>query len=196
MTKVLRAFKPVVALVMLAAFPAVGWSNASVPEHHYVLRSEAAGTPTQGGALLFTGKRIVIPVVAVEPGKPDTTFEVHSEVDPTLIVWAGAQLRFMLGNADAGMPHGLDVTAHAPPYPQTLDLSLMKRTPRDVPMHGARTLEQAVAVTGLVKPATGRGMQIAVRSTGWFSLGPGIYYYVCPVPGHARRGMYGKIIAR
>lgn len=196
MNGVAQGLERAVALATLLALPAAAWSTTNVPERGYVLRSEAAGTPVHRGVLRFTGRRIVIPVVAVEPGKPDTTFEVHGEVDPTLVVPVGARLRFELANADAGMPHGLDVTARIPPYPQMLHLSTLKRTHGEVAVHDPGTLMQAVAITGLVRPATGSGAHIEVRSTDWFSLRRGAYYYVCHVPGHASRGMYGKIVVR
>ena len=140
--------------------------------------SKDTGTLTANGAVRFSGARIEIPVIAVEPGKPDTTFEVHGKVNPTIIVPAGAKLRFVLANADEEMPHGLDVTLSAPTY------SLLPH------------LKKNVAVTGTVNPRIYGKKTLAVKKTGWFTLKPGIYYYVCPIPGHAKQGMYGKIIVR
>ena len=164
--------------------------------HQYVSSSDAAGVVSKHGVLRFTGKRIVIPVIAVEPDKPDTTFEVHDEVDPTLVVPAGSELQFTLVNTDEGMKHGLDVTARAPPYGQTPHLPMMEMPHQHAPLSGSDTIKKAIAATSLVHPATSNRKWIAVRATAWFSLKPGIYYYVCPVPGHAKRGMYGEIIAR
>lgn len=169
---------------------------------HYVHKSENAGTVTQTGAVHFNGQRIEIPVTAVAPGKPDTTFEVHGKVNPTLIVPADARLRFVLANADKEMPHGLDVTVSAPPYRQMPHLPMMKTSDRGGTMSKAGAMgrfgmmKKVVAGTGIVGPNAGSRKKLALRETGWFSLKPGTYYYVCPVPGHAKQGMYGKLIVR
>lgn len=195
MKTLLWMLEPGVVMLMLAGFPAAAFSGEHIALYQYVSRSEAAGVVDKHGALHFRGNRIVIPVVAVEPGKPDTTFEVHDEVNPTLVVPAGAELQFTLGNADEGMQHGLDVTARAPTYGQEPHLPMMAMAGRPGMTSGSGTMEKTVAATGLVSPATGNKSRLALRGTGWFSLKPGTYYYVCPVPGHARRGMYGKIVA-
>lgn len=133
-------------------------------------------------------------MIAVEPGKPDTTFEVHGKVNPTLIVPAGAKLRFELANADGEMPHGLDVTVSVPPYGQRPHLPMMKMAGHGGMTSGSGMMGKAVASTGVVGPNTGSKKQLAIGETGWFTLKPGTYYYVCPIPGHAKQGMHGKLV--
>jgi len=149
-----------------------------VPRAQYLQKSTQAGTQTDK-QLVFEGKRITVPVVAVAPASPDTTFEIHGKVNPTIILPAGAKVRFKLGNADGGMPHGLVVTSQSPPYPDNV----------------REKIRPPLAGTGYVDRAKSK-MHLQVAETGWFKLKPGTYYYVCPVPAHARNGMYGKIIVK
>ncbi len=178
------------------------FAASGVPTSQYVSASKDAGTLTPNGFVRFSGTRIEIPVIAVEAGKPDTTFEVHGKVNPTLIVPAGAKLRFVIANADAGMPHGLDVTLSAPPYGVLPHLPVMSgammnsKSMRQSMMGGAVMMKKSAAATGTVNPKANGRKSLAVKKTGWFTLKPGTYYYVCPIPGHAKQGMYGKIIVR
>lgn len=191
----MKAMLPMIAgAALILSMPA--FAAQSVPAEQYVHKNEQAGTLTPKGAVSFRGARINIPVIAVEPGKPDTTFEVHGKVNPTLIVPAGAKLHFALANADGEMPHGLDVTASAPPYGQMPHLPMMKMSGHGGRMSGSGMMKKIVASTGVVGANAGNKEQFAVRETGWFTLGPGTYYYVCPIPGHAKQGMYGNIIVR
>lgn len=188
------------AAALVASIPAFAAPGVSVSQ--YVSASKDAGTLTPNGSVRFSGTRIEIPVIAVEPGKPDTTFEVHGKVNPTLIVPAGAKLRFVLANADTGMPHGLDVTLSAPPYgvlphlPMMAGTMMNSKSMRRSMMGGAVMMKKSAAATGTVNPKADGRKSLAVKKTGWFTLKPGTYYYVCPIPGHAKQGMYGKIIVR
>lgn len=197
----MKAMLPMIAgAALILSMPA--FAAQSVPAEQYVHKSEQAGTLIPKGVVSFRGARINIPVIAVEPGKPDTTFEVHGKVNPTLIVPAGARLRFVLGNADKAMPHGLDVTVSAPPYGQMPHLPMMKMPGKGGMMGNSGMMgrsgmmKKVAATTGVVGPNAGGRGKLAVRETGWVALKAGTYYYVCPVPGHAKQGMYGKIIAR
>lgn len=185
------------ALAAMAAgssFPA--FSEQSVTAARYIHTSAQAGAVTTTGAVRFSGAQIEIPIIAVEPGNPDTTFEVHDKVNPTLIVPAGARLRFTLANADGGMPHALDVTASAPPYREVPHLSMTKSSDEREKTNDSSMMKKAVATTGVVAPNNGNKKRLAVRDTDWFTLKPGTYYYVCPIRGHAKQGMYGKLVVR
>lgn len=128
---------------------------------------------------MFSGNRISVPVVAVAPGSPDKTFEIHGKVNPTIVLPAGAKVRFKLGNADEGLPHGLAVTRDSPPYP--VDVK--------------KKINPPIAGTGYVNRANSK-TSMRVAGTGWFTLKSGTYYYVCPVPTHAHGGMFGKIVVK
>lgn len=178
----------VFALLGSLTISTIAIADDQVTLEAYKTASNTAGTLTKSGAVSFSGKKITIPTFAVEPGKPDTTFEVHGKVNPTILVPASSQLKFELTNMDGGMPHGLVVTTKAPPYKQVPHLSQSD--------HDDNHEAGLIASTGLSGPADGKTTVIHVRQTKWFKLLPGTYYYVCPVPGHAHKGMYGKIIAK
>ena len=161
-----------------------------VPGTGYLHRSAQAGT-LRGNEVIFSGRRITIPVVAVAPGAPDTTFEVHGQVNPTLVVPAGAKIRFELANMDGGMPHGLDVTVESPPY--ATNPRLPRPATARAPVHALGSSSRHGTIAVGVVPRS-RGGHVAVKRSAWFTLAPGRYYYVCPIPGHARSGMHGRIV--
>lgn len=171
-----------IPLLLLAAMATAHAQTA--PTKQYLQHSQHAGQPTDDGRIHFTGQQITIPVVAVEPGKPDTTFEVHDRVNPTLVVPANTRIQITLVNMDGGMAHGLDVTRRPPPYKAATSLPV------------AQPNGSVIALTGAVPPHQEDDQRITLKHTDWFKLKPGQYYYACPVPGHAHKGMYGKIIAR
>lgn len=157
-------------------------------------RSAQAGV-LRGHHIVFSGHRITVPVVAVEPGAPDTTFEVHGHVDPTLIVPAGAKLHFELVNLDKGMAHGLVITRKGPPYTNNPKLPIGK-TPKKSTSGVFGNSSQLLPVSvGVIGPEE-NSKKVIVKKSVWFSLNAGIYHYVCPIPGHAKKGMYGMIIVR
>jgi len=166
-------------------------SAKTVSGNDYLHRSAQAGT-LRGNEVVFSGRRITVPVVAVAPGAPDATFEVHGQVNPTLVIPAGAKVRFELANVDKGMPHGLDVTIEGPPYAANPDLPLHK-TPGKRSANAPAAMGRHPVVSLGVAPKNGNG-PLVVKQSAWFTLKPGQYYYVCPVPGHASAGMHGRIV--
>ncbi len=133
-------------------------------------------------SLTFTGTSIHVNVVAVQPGEPDTTFEVGGLVNPTLHIRRGATITMTLVNMDYGrdMPHGLVLAREAPPYPY-MGTGMMGGG-YGIPPLAARTTDD-------LESATYASGSVQFRATS-----PGTYYYLCQVPGHAQDGMYGKII--
>ncbi|MGH8274714.1 MAG: sulfocyanin-like copper-binding protein [Gammaproteobacteria bacterium] len=88
---------------------------------------------------------------------------------------------------DAGMAHTLDVTTVAPPY---------AHVPKNIPVtppQNMRSVPGLFALTGKVPARRDRHAHLSKRSTAWFRLAPGTYYYVCAMPGHAQHGMYGTL---
>lgn len=166
----------------VAALPALALTMPAFAAHstqrsHFLQESAAAGT-LAGGEVDFTGNRITIPVAAGVPNTAPKRFDVHGRVNPTIVVPAGAKIRFELGNASP-MPHGLAVTRKAPPYPA----------------NAKSEIKPPIAGTGYVNPE-GSKTKLHVGGTGWVTLKPGTYYYVCPVPTHAQDGMYGKLVVK
>lgn len=173
----LKNYLPLFAIpALLIAVPAMGAHKA--PRSHYLQQSQQAGT-RKNDKIVFTGEHITVPVVAVAPGAPEKTFEVHGVVNPTIVLPAGVKVRFKLANADRGMPHGLAVTPKSPPYPKNVK----------------KEIKPPMAGTGYVSHENSK-TDLQVAATGWFTLKQGTYYYVCPVPTHAHDGMYGKIIVK
>ncbi len=146
---------------------------------------QGAAVDPATNTVTYQGTQVTIDVIAVQPGKPDTTFEVAGLVDPTVKVPRGATVTLDLVNMDYGsdMPHGLVVTRLPPPYPYTL-MPVMMRGGMwgGIPPLAART-EQDLQTA-----------HYASASMQFRAVTPGTYYYVCQVPGHAQHGMYGKLV--
>lgn len=181
----------ILAPVLATTLPATLALGAPPPgSAQTVLQKSAQAGTLHAGRVYFSGDTITIPVVAVAPGAPDQTFEIHAQVNPTLVVPPDAKLRFVLANNDAGMPHTLDVTLISPPYAR-IPVNVPAAVPDDI-----RSVPGLFAATGSVAARRGRHSSLPLRSTGWFRLAPGTYYYVCAIPGHARHGMYGMLVVR
>ncbi len=151
-----------------------------------VKHDDTTGTANKSAKLVtFTGRKIHLVFVAVEPGFPDTTYEVHKLVDPTISVPAGSVIRLTLVNMDygPGMIHGIAIGTKAPPYGGVMTL----------PLPGQLTS------IPLMMPRTGSNIK---KSSYWVCTvtftckKAGTYYYLCQMPAHAKAGMYGKFIVR
>jgi rusticyanin len=150
-----------------------------------VSASEAAlaGSQVPAGATVsraqhrvtFSGTSVRITVMASPAGGPDETFRIAGMVNPAIVVKAHAHVTMQLVNADPGTAHGLVIAAGG------AKSSWM-------PMLTAPLAFPGSAVWFLGNP-TSAGMHAATLS---FAVGtPGTYRYLCPVPGHAQKGMTG-----
>ncbi len=135
-------------------------------------------------SVMFMGHNIHMVMIAVEPGSPDQTFEIHKLVDPKLTVPAGANITLTILNMDygPGMIHGVIIGKAQPPY----------KTVVPVPVPGQ------IAEIPLTMPRTAKSIK---KSNYYFGTTtfkapgtPGTYYYLCQMPGHAKAGMYGKFV--
>ncbi|MHB1513178.1 MAG: cupredoxin domain-containing protein [Acidiferrobacter sp.] len=173
-------------MMMATSGPApVAGSRLSWRRGRMVLRnSELAGVHHGGRTLIFRGKRVAIALVAHAPRHPDMSFETGGLTNPTLCVSQGAQVTLEVMNMDygPGMAHGLVITSAKPPYPARL----------------RRHLPHVLADIPPLPPRSRARLQTAryAEQTVRFIAGrPGIYYYICPVPGHALAfRMYGRFI--
>ena len=135
-------------------------------------------------AVMFKGRNIHIVMVAVEPGSPDQTFEVHRLADPVIAVSAGAKITLTLLNMDYGgtMIHGVVIGKAGPPY----------KTIVTVPVAGQ------IAEIPLTMPRTSQSFRTSNYFVGTTTFqapsSPGRYYYFCQMPGHAKSGMYGQFV--
>lgn len=146
---------------------------------------QGATVDTATNTVSYQGTHVTIDVIAVQPGKPDTTFEVAGLADPTVKVPLGATVTLDLVNMDYGsdMPHGLVLTRLPPPYPYTpMPLMMSGGLFSGIPPLAARTDEDL------------QSARYASASMQFRADAPGTYYYVCQVPGHAQHGMYGKLV--
>ena len=136
--------------------------------------------------LMFKGKVAKISFIAVQPGFPDQTFELHKLVDPTITVHAGARVKVLLLNMDygPGMYHGLVIGKAAPPY------HMMVAVP----------VKHQLMLMPLIAPRSAKSIRrskyFVERTSFTAPNAPGVYYYLCQMPMHAKVGMYGKFIVR
>ena len=134
----------------------------------------------------FERKNVTIDLVAVQPGFDDQTFELHGLTNPTIVVPRDADVRFNLLNMDYGnnMQHTVTIVPTPPPYPY---MAMMYLGPPvvpplpELPWRSADNVKQA---------------QFAALGNRFIANIAGTYWYVCPTPQHASKGMYGRFVVR
>ena len=128
----------------------------------------------------FQTKDVNLWVLASPDWGTDMTFRIAGLTDPTLIVPQGARVTVHFVNADVDTSHGWLLTSAAPPFSF---MAMMSAPP---------------AVSGAFAPplgdATSAGMP--VETVSFIAATAGRYTYLCPVPGHAQRGMYGAFLVQ
>ncbi len=129
--------------------------------------------------ITFTAKTVNFAVLASPAGGPDETFRIAGLVNPTIIVPQGAQLTIQVVNADPDTAHGLVVAGSS-----TASASWM-------PMMTSSPAFSGSALWFLGNP-TAAGMHAGTLSFTASTMGT--YRYLCPVPGHAQKGMVGALI--
>ena len=125
--------------------------------------------------ITFTGTSVRLTVLASPAGGPDETFRIAGLTDPAITVPTGAQVSIDVINADPDTAHGLVITAGG-------------ATSSSMPMMTARPAFPGSAVWFLGNPTTA-GMHAATLT--FTATTAGSYRYLCPVPGHAQKGMTG-----
>jgi rusticyanin len=128
--------------------------------------------------ITFEGSPVHLTVVASPPRNPDETFRAAGLVNPTIVLPREAQVTLVVVNADPDTAHGLVVTSTgAASY--------------YVPMMTTPDAFSGAAVWFLGNP-TSAGMHEG--SMTFTASTPGTYQYLCPVPGHAQKGMVGSFV--
>ena len=146
-------------------------------------QATALGNQTPAGATVdqaantvtFTGTTVDLTVLASPASGKDLTFRIAGLVNPTISVPTGTNVTMTLINADPDMAHGVTITDAAPPYSW-------------MPMMAATPAFPDASIWFLGDP-TSAGMHEATVQ--FSATSTGTYYYICAVPGHAQKGMYG-----
>jgi rusticyanin len=163
------------------------WANAPGPR---VSAAQAAALGSQvpagaqvsnaAGTVTFTTTTVRLTILASPAGGPDETFRAAGLVNPRIIVPAGARVTIQLINADPDTAHGLVITAG-------------DATRSWMPMMTARPAFAGSALWFLGNP-TAAGLHEGTLT--FTAATPGTYHYLCPVPGHAQKGMTGTFTVR
>jgi len=130
-----------------------------------------------GNGISFSGSSVHLVVLGSPKGGRDEAFRIAGLVNPTVSVRSGSRVSIEFINADPDTAHGLVVGTAA----SVLSYMPMMTTAR--PFGGS-------AVWFLGNP-TSAGMHVATIS--FTATTPGRYQYLCPVPGHAQKGMVGTL---
>jgi rusticyanin len=158
------------------------WANAPGPRVS-AAQATRLGSQVPAGATInrarhtitFAAASIHLAAVASPPGGPDETFRIADMVNPAVVVPAGAKVSIEVVNADPDTAHGLVITT------STGQSSWM-------PMMTSRPAFTGSALWFLGNP-TSAGMHAGTLT--FTATTPGTYHYLCPVPGHAQKGMTG-----
>ncbi len=153
----------------------------------FVAAANREGTVATHGKdplLTFEGKAVRINMIAVQPGFPDQTFELHKLVDPAIAIQSGAKVTISLLNMDygPGMLHGLVIGKARPPYHMVVVLPVKHQ------------LVQMPLILPRLKKSVTKSHYFLERARFTAPKRPGTYYYFCQMPMHAKSGMYGKFI--
>jgi rusticyanin len=138
----------------------------------------SATVDTAQHRITFSGASAQLVVVASPSGGPDETFRIAGMVNPAIEVSAGTRVSIEVVNADSDTAHGLVVTATG-------------TRSSWMPMMTTRSAFTGSALWFLGEP-TSAGMHAGTFS--FTAATPGTYEYLCPVPGHAQKGMFGIFV--
>jgi rusticyanin len=159
---------------LFANAPGVRVSPAEAARLGSQVPASAVVSPAQH-KITFSGTSIRLTVLASPRSGKDETFRIAGMTNPTIVVKAGTHVSIEVINADSGTSHGLVVTASSATSPW-------------MPMMTARPAFTGSALWFLGNP-TSAGMHAGTLT---FTAGtPGTYRYLCPIPGHAQKGMTG-----
>lgn len=144
------------------------------------------GNATPSGAVVdrganrvtLIGRNVQLTMLASPSGNPDETFRVAGLVNPTITVLHGATVTIQLVNADNDTAHGVVVATSG-------------SASSWMPMMTVRPAFSGAALWFLGDP-TSAGMHSGTIT--FVATTPGTYEYLCPVPGHAQKGMVGTFV--
>lgn len=135
----------------------------------------AKTVPLQGNTLHYATTHVTVVALAAPPGRPGMYWQVDGRVNPTIVVPAHSTVTVDFADGDPGHHHGFELTTANPPYPKM-----------------AMAAGQVAAPGALIMPVPPpQGSSWYGKTVTFTAPAPGTYHYICPVPGHAQRGMWG-----
>ncbi|CAA7600447.1 Cupredoxin [Acididesulfobacillus acetoxydans] len=126
--------------------------------------------------ITYAGSSVKI-VMLGGPQNADGKFVIDGLINPTLNIPEGANVTLEFINQDSGMPHGVEITTATPPYAY---MSMMQGG-----IYPGAFIQPLPPATAAKYPAV---------TTSFNAKQAGTFYYICQFPGHAEKGMYGKIV--
>lgn len=143
----------------------------------------AQGARISGSTVTYSGARVALVALGAPGSRPGMFWQIDG-VDgpdgPTVSVPDASTITVEFADGDPGHPHGFELTTAAPPYPR-------------MAMMAGRIAAPGAFIMPL--PAPQRNLWYAASTT-FRAPAPGTYYFICPVPGHAQQGMWGRLIVR
>ncbi len=138
----------------------------------------AKGATVIGNTLHYNGLRPEVVALGAPPGRPGMFWEVGGKINPTIVVAPKSEITLVFADGDPGQHHGFELTTAAPPYARMAMMSGSVASP------GAFIMP--------VEPPSGNTWH--GETITFTAPSPGTYYYICPVPGHAQQGMWGRFV--
>jgi len=164
---------------------ASGASGGLVPATRMkALAANARRTVQENGSTLtYRSHRVTLVALGAPGSRPGMYWQldgIDGPRGPTVSVPGRAVITVDFADGDPGHPHGFELTTAAPPYPR-------------MAMMAGRIAAPGAFIMAV--PAPDGNLWYAATIS--FPAPPaGTYYIVCPVPGHAQRGMWAKLVVR
>ncbi len=154
-------------------------SAAAIQQQIHALMPEIQVTVATN-TIRYTTQQVNLVMVGAPPGHPGMYWLVDGQANPTVVIPAGAMISLLFVNGDQDTMHGWEITASGPPY-------------SSMPMMAVASTPANAIIMPIASPqgATWYGATLTFAAPA-----AGVYYYLCPVPGHAEQGMWGKLIVR
>jgi len=126
--------------------------------------------------ITYTGTSVKI-VMLGGPTNADEKYVISGLINPTLRIPQGANVTMEIINEDEGMSHGVEITTATPPYAYM------------------NMMQGGIYPGAFIQPIPeAASNQYPVSQASFTASQAGEFYYLCQYPGHAEKGMYGKII--
>jgi len=123
-----------------------------------------------------------LPVFAGPMNAPSMySFEILGIINPEIVIKEGVTVHFVVVNIDTDSRHNFVLTTVSPPYNYMIGQGMMGNG------------ESGFMTSMPLLPPVNSG-HYAFMNTSYDFHSSGLYWYVCTNPGHAQKGMYGKIL--